>query len=147
MLDHFAQPDLSASPDSPKGLPALLRILANPSSNLYIKISAPYRLLPRPSTPQSIASSPLRDLFAQLIRTAPTRLVWGSDWPHTRFDKPGEVDTLAWARIVVRWCEELAGSEAQAQEWVDGLFKGNAEELWFGREEQEGAGNQVHAIV
>lgn len=133
-MDHFAQPDLSTSPTSLPGLTTLLRILSNPSSNLYIKASAPYRLVPRPSTAESIATSPLRGLFAQLVRAAPRRLVWGSDWPHTRYDGPGEVDTLAWAGIVVQWCKELADSEAEAQEWVNAVFKGNAEELWFGRD-------------
>jgi predicted TIM-barrel fold metal-dependent hydrolase len=58
--------------------------------------------------------------------------VFGSDWPHTRYDKPGEVDTIGWMEDVVQWCLE-AGGEENGRKLVEKVFKTNAEELWFGR--------------
>jgi predicted TIM-barrel fold metal-dependent hydrolase len=135
VLDHFAQPDLSSAtdPSNPAGFSTLLRILSNPSSNLYVKISAAYRLLPRaPPTPAS--TSPLRDLFNSLLDAAETRVVFGSDWPHTRYDTPGEVDTIGWIEDVVRWCVELKGEGEDGRRLIERVFKTNAEELWFGRD-------------
>lgn len=65
--------------------------------------------------------------------------MYASDWPHTRFEG---IDTNSWADRVVRWCEEYVGErkglkgeekEREVRRLVEGLFRDNAERLWFGR--------------
>ena len=58
------------------------------------------------------------DTFAlgqALLRHAPERLVWGSDWPHTT-EKPGSVDDADLVDVLVAWCES---DEALQQVLVD----------------------------
>lgn len=38
-----------------------------------------------------------------LVRHAPERLVWGSDWPHTT-EKPGSVDDADLVDVMLAWC-------------------------------------------
>lgn len=45
-----------------------------------------------------------------LVRHAPQRMVWGSDWPHTT-EKPGSVDDADLVDLLVAWC----GSDATLQ--------------------------------
>ncbi|RZL90352.1 MAG: amidohydrolase [Variovorax sp.] len=76
VLDHFAMVPATTAADDPrvKALLALLR-----SGNAYIKLSAPYRLV--------AAGFPAEDAVgawaAAILRVAPERVLWGSDWPHT----------------------------------------------------------------
>lgn len=61
--------------------------------------------------------------------TAPERLVFATDWPHTMFDG---YDTTGWVQTVVEWCVEIGGKDA-----VIKLFKSNAQMLWRGREKRQ----------
>jgi len=64
VLDHFALPGCA---QHAQAIAALLH-----SGNIYVKLSAPYRLA------QSAAHH--AHVF---LRTAAHRVLWGSDWPHT----------------------------------------------------------------
>jgi D-galactarolactone isomerase len=77
------------------------------AGNTWIKLSGAY--LNSDSGPPSY--SPTRDIARQLVDWAPTRMFWGSDWPHvTERQKPDDallVDLLSdwagehWQRILV----------------------------------------------
>lgn len=166
VLDHFAHPDLPVE-DGPKpldlkndipGYQSLLDLYSAPDSPLYIKISGWYRILP-PGSSGRADDPTLKRIFFDLAQIDPTRLVWGSDWPHTRFEG---IDTVEWASVVVGWCEELAALQQmedqeqrrmdcwdgqagkstervvreRAGELVRMVFKGNADELWLGRDKE-----------
>lgn len=75
ILDHWG--GMKTHPASRAStLPVLLDLLAG--GNVYIKLSAPYRVADDGPEYASIAA-----LAGTLINAAPHRLLWGSDWPHT----------------------------------------------------------------
>ncbi|BEP64411.1 amidohydrolase family protein (plasmid) [Variovorax sp. V213] len=75
VLDHFAG-FRAASWSSTSPAWAALRGLLD-AGNTYVKLSAPYRVSERP------AQADLDALARALVRAAPHRMLWGSDWPHT----------------------------------------------------------------
>ena len=89
VIDHYGLPR-GYTPASAVGQ-KLLALIRQP--NVWVKLSAPSRVLPDP-----MAVSPPADWLGALIEAAPDRCVWGSDWPHTPFHDtiPGEVPHLAW---------------------------------------------------
>jgi predicted TIM-barrel fold metal-dependent hydrolase len=74
VLDHYGLPG-KFSPESPEGR-ALLGLVALP--HVWVKLTAPYRTIA-----DRLATDPPASWLAALLRTAPDRCVWGSDWPHT----------------------------------------------------------------
>lgn len=79
VLDHFA--NLGGGHNRPAAAPlaTLLDLLA--SGRVWVKLSAPYRV-----SSCAPAHEDLLPLISTLLRAAPHRLVWGSDWPHTGGD-------------------------------------------------------------
>lgn len=87
-IDHLGAPELSTcsvladaprDPYSLEGFDSLVRLLRG--GNTYIKMSAPYRL--------SSSDDYIRDiepLAREILRVAPSRVVFATDWPHTRFE-------------------------------------------------------------
>ncbi|EQL34728.1 hypothetical protein BDFG_03436 [Blastomyces dermatitidis ATCC 26199] len=119
-LDHFAKPTLplssSSSPFNPYALPgftALISLLEQGST--YVKISAPYRLSDDPQFQH------LGVLARKLMRAGRERLVFATDWPHTRFKG---IDIAPFAETCLRWCAEEDAGMAER------LFRRNAEALW-----------------
>lgn len=115
-FDHFAQPSKpSQTSDSPfdpytvTGFSSLIRLLQH--GNVFIKFSAPYRV--------ELDSHQLDTLAKEVLRVQNDRVVFATDWPHTRFEgldiKPFEERCLEWA--------EGAGC-------VDRVFSTNAKTLW-----------------
>lgn len=78
VLDHFALPDPDLGVADP-GFAAILELAE--STRLWVKISAPYRCGPRGEAFAHDAYPRLRAAFGL------ERLLWGSDWPHTRFEQ------------------------------------------------------------
>ncbi|KAL2002778.1 hypothetical protein VTN02DRAFT_5996 [Thermoascus thermophilus] len=122
-LDHFGSPDLSLSPTNyndhaplnPYSLPgfsSLVSLLRG--GQTYVKLSAPYRLSKDPQMRD------LRALARELIRVAPDRLVFATDWPHTRFDG---LDIRPFTESCLQWCAAVPGL-------AERLFRRNAEALW-----------------
>ena len=75
VIDHMGAPDLSQGGPEQPGFQALIELLKG--GNTYVKICGAYRL-DFHGEPWSKA-----DPFARaLIKAAPDRCVWGSDWPH-----------------------------------------------------------------
>lgn len=115
-FDHFAQPakpsQTSDSPFDPytvTGFSSLVRLLQH--GNVFIKFSAPYRV--------ELDSDQLDALAKEVLRVQDDRVVFATDWPHTRFEgldiKPFEERCLEWAE------------EARC---VDRIFSTNAKTLW-----------------
>jgi predicted TIM-barrel fold metal-dependent hydrolase len=73
VIDHYGVYG-KARPDSPEG-ERLLQLLGRP--HVWMKLSAPYRLDDGP-----MSTRPDREWLAALLDAAPSRCVWGSDWPH-----------------------------------------------------------------
>jgi predicted TIM-barrel fold metal-dependent hydrolase len=153
VIDHFAHPSIptpvpkSDSLHEIPGYSSFLSLYRQPGSNVYVKISGQYRIVPPNTDGTNDDIDPgilaLKGMFFELLRIDPTRLVWGSDWPHTRFEG---IDTVGWARTVVGWCQEYAARpqgeedvqagkvEERAKRLVEMVFKTNADELWLGRD-------------
>jgi predicted TIM-barrel fold metal-dependent hydrolase len=88
VLDHFA--GLGATHGRSAALETLLELLA--TRRVWVKLSAPYRV-----STAAPAYDDLVPLMSTLLRAAPERLVWGSDWPHTggdgvRTNDPAQVE-------------------------------------------------------
>ena len=109
IVDHFGMP-APAAPLKCRGFQAILR--ASPDQ-LRVKISAPYRVFPGLSLDAaadqcSKLSRVLRDQFGA------RRLIWGSDWPWTRYESGMTFATA------LRW----------RQQWLDGEQDGAADLLF-----------------
>ncbi|WP_027576444.1 amidohydrolase [Bradyrhizobium sp. WSM1743] len=77
VLDHYALPDPKLGVADP-GFQSALRLGA--TTNVWVKISAPYRNGAAGEDFASAAYPLLRDAYGL------DRLLWGSDWPHTQFE-------------------------------------------------------------
>ncbi len=74
VIDHMGHLPASAGTEHP-GFLALLRLIGE--GRCWVKLSGPYRISGQPP--------PYRDvlpLVHALVKTAPERLVFGTDWPH-----------------------------------------------------------------
>lgn len=121
-IDHMGHPSLHemqrSDPYTMTGFQSLINLLRQ--GNTYVKLSAPYRFLD--NNPENVG--PLEPVTRELLRVAGrSRVVFATDWPHTRFDG---LDIRSWVEAVVRWC---GGDEGL----VERVFRGNAEELWGDR--------------
>jgi len=74
VLDHFAHIPASGGIDQP-AFRCLLDMLD--SGRVWVKLSGPMRVSPEEPPYPSVTP-----LARALVRHAPERLVWGSDWPH-----------------------------------------------------------------
>ncbi|WP_254924059.1 amidohydrolase family protein [Bordetella genomosp. 4] len=92
VVDHFGRPDPAAG-ISDSGFRYLLDQAA--SGRVWVKLSAAYRLWP---TEQSATLG--HQATEQLLQAfTATRLVWGSDWPHTENQHHANYPrTVAWLR-------------------------------------------------
>ena len=80
VIDHMARPDIAKGPDGPVAS-TLKRLLD--SGRVWVKLSGADRL--------SRHGAPFDDvvpLAAGLVRHAPERVLWGSDWPHVNLAGP-----------------------------------------------------------
>jgi predicted TIM-barrel fold metal-dependent hydrolase len=120
-IDHLGYPDLTATRRSPldlhcllPGFQSLLALLQ--SGETFVKLSAPYRIV-NSFDEDSYLEAITKELLQ--VRGA-SRVVFGTDWPHTRFEG---LDIRPWIERVLDWCD---GNENT----VERVFKRNAEELW-----------------
>ena len=104
VVDHLGLFSRPIEPDHPE-VQVLLRLLD--TGRVWVKLSAPYgggTMGP----PPFIAAWPLA---RALIRHAPDRMLWGSDWPHTFMTEvyklpPGDPATLL--DLLLEWTEDEA---------------------------------------
>ncbi|KAL1994127.1 hypothetical protein VTN49DRAFT_2796 [Thermomyces lanuginosus] len=119
VVDHFGTPDLSSvagrstfNPYDIPGFGSLVRLLR--AGQTYVKISGPYRFSTDPEMKD------VRILLRELLSVARNRVVYATDWPHTRFE---DTDIRPFTEL----CLQLCGDD---KDLVDRLFRRNAEELW-----------------
>jgi len=82
---------------------ALLRALR--SGNVYIKLSASYRV--------ALAAPTLQSVVTQLLRTRSDRLLWASDWPHTSRSAEGPIESVSPYRAIAS-----ADLVAERERWL-----------------------------
>ena len=120
-IDHFGSPRLpdhsraSEDPDfdpySIPGFRSLISLLR--AGETYVKLSAPYRL----SKDENIRH--LEALAREFLTIAPDRVIFATDWPHTRFYG---LDISPFTE----WCLDLC---AQEPELVEKIFRHNTEQM------------------
>ncbi len=74
----YLRPGQDASCD---GFTAMLRLAA--AGKCWVKITAPYRI-----SPGDLPYRQAGEFARAVVAAAPDRVVWGTDWPHVKLDKP-----------------------------------------------------------
>ncbi|KAF4951955.1 hypothetical protein FGADI_7071 [Fusarium gaditjirri] len=126
VIDHLGHPDIPKSntsgtaldPYSLSGFDSMLRLLEG--GNTWVKVSAVYRLSKAPGP----LYTDLDPVILELFKTAPSRLVYASDWPHTRFE----------GLDIKPWTSHLLDLTKGNVELRNQLFRDNAQELWGGND-------------
>lgn len=93
VIDHMGRPEIQAGPDG-AGFNAFLSLMDN--EKFWVKVGCPERL--------TLAGPPYDDVapFAQaLVKRAPDRVLWGTDWPHPNMKSHLPDDGLLVDRIPV----------------------------------------------
>ena len=100
VLDHFASIPAAGGIDQP-AFKTVLRMLG--TGRVWLKLSGPMRC-----SKQNLPYPEVTPLARALVRHAPERLVWGSDWPHVNLDgreMPNDGDLLD---LLAEWVPEAA---------------------------------------
>ncbi len=97
VVDHLGRIDPQQGTASP-AFTVLRRLLDQ--GNTWVKLSGAY-MRSQVGGPTYADTVPLAQA---LVRAAPDRLVWGSDWPHTT-ETPGTVDDAALVDTLQAWCD------------------------------------------
>jgi D-galactarolactone isomerase len=100
VIDHIGRFETQVPPDAPP-VRALLRLLE--TGRTWVKLSSPYGVS-RSGPPDYMDVSAIA---RALIRSAPERLVWGSNWPHPNAPEP-KPDEAALLDLMGRWCPDDA---------------------------------------
>ena len=101
VIDHFGyvtQPEGVHHPS----MDALCRLLDK--GNIYVKLSAPY-ISSRIGPPDYADLDPVA---MTLVRTAPERLLWGTDWPHPLVTTEPKPDDAAMLDRLALWAPDEA---------------------------------------
>ena len=98
VIDHLGRIDPDEGP-SADGYGALRRLLDG--GNTWVKLSGAYMRSTAPAYADTLV------LAQALVRAAPERLVWGSDWPHTTA-APGTVNDADLVDVLQAWCGSTA---------------------------------------
>ena len=115
VVDHIGHLPAERAADSP-GFAILVSLLRE--GRVWAKLSGPYRL-----TAQRTGFGDVRPLVDRLVQANPSRLVWGSDWPHPSIAAPMVNDT----DLANLACEWLADPVLRQQVLVT-----NATKLYWG---------------
>ncbi|KAI3575945.1 TIM barrel metal-dependent hydrolase [Fusarium oxysporum f. sp. albedinis] len=126
VIDHLGHPDIPKSngsgtaldPHTLSGFDSMLRLLKG--GNTWVKVSAVYRLSQAPGP----LYTDLDPIILGISKAAPSRLVYASDWPHTRFE----------GLDIKPWTSHLLDLTGERTELRNKLFRDNAQELWIGNE-------------
>lgn len=129
VIDHLATPEKNHAPRLQPGYTEFMDLLSK--KQVWVKLSGIYRF----------AGLPELDAYVrEILRIAPTQVVWASDWPHTggvaanpqgdrkalqeyrKFDVPGFIAQCK------EWCEE-------DEELIQKVFVDNPRRLWQYEEE------------
>ncbi|MEH3087941.1 MAG: amidohydrolase family protein [Xylophilus ampelinus] len=102
VVDHLGRIDPAEGPGA-AAFGALRRLLDG--GRAWVKLSGAYMR----SADGGPGYADTLPLGRALVRAAPDRLVWGSDWPHTT-EAPGTVDDAALADLLQAWCADDPGA-------------------------------------
>lgn len=100
VIDHMGRIDPAEGPDG--AVFAALRGLLD-GGNTWVKLSGAY-MRSRTGAP---AYTDTHALGRALVRAAPERMVWGSDWPHTT-ERPSSVNDADLVNLLQNWCGSAA---------------------------------------
>ncbi len=101
VLDHYALPNAGTGAADP-GFVALTKF--GESRRLWVKVSAPYRIGEDSNRIAREAYLLLRDSLGR------DRLIWGSDWPHTRFES-----AQSYAKNLAAFAEIVADKDERTE--------------------------------
>ncbi len=113
IIDHFGLP----TADSPTECSGFQSLINNRNSGVHVKISAPYRVFPQ--LPSDLAAKKCSRLAHILLDTiGPERLIWGSDWPWTKYETAHSyVTCLKWA---TDWYTGVNATPESVPDWLIG---------------------------
>lgn len=95
-MAHMGMNLAKDGPDAP-GFKALLELMNYGDRKAYVKFTGTYRMSKMPHFTDA-------DPLAQaLIKTAPDRIIWGSDYPHLSF---GENSSIELFNLLARWTND-----------------------------------------
>jgi predicted TIM-barrel fold metal-dependent hydrolase len=95
-MAHMGMNLAKDGPEAP-GFKALLELMNHGDRKAYVKFTGIYRMSKVPQFTDS-------DTMAQaLIKAAPDRLIWGSDYPHLSF---GENSSIELFNLLARWTND-----------------------------------------
>jgi len=114
VIDHMARID-PAEGTAAEAFSTLRRLLDG--GRTWVKLSGVY-MRSREGAP---AYGDMETLGRALIKAAPERMVWGSDWPHTT-EAPGTVDDDDLVRVLRAWCD--------SDRTMDGILVDNPSRLY-----------------
>jgi 2-pyrone-4,6-dicarboxylate lactonase len=100
VFDHMGHVSTAKGVDDP-GFRALIRLLE--SGRCWVKLSGSYRITQETRAPYADVTP----IATTLVRSAPDRLVWGSDWPHTAVKIPMPSDTSL-LEMLAAWVPDAA---------------------------------------
>ena len=95
-MAHMGMNLAKDGPDAP-GLKALLELMNHGDRKAYVKFTGIYRMskVPRFTDADALAQA--------LIKAAPDRIIWGSDYPHLSF---GENSSIELFNLLARWTKD-----------------------------------------
>ena len=100
VLDHFAAVPAAGGTDQP-AFKTVLRMLD--TGRVWIKLSGPMRV-----TPGDFPYAPVTPLAHALVRHAPERLVFGTDWPHVNMNDRGMPNDGDLIDLLGEWVPDTA---------------------------------------
>ena len=124
VIDHLATPDKGLAPPLQPGYTDFMDLLSK--KQIWVKLSGVYRFSKLPG---------LDTYVREILRIAPTQVVWASDWPHsggTAANPQGDRQALQEYRKI-----DVPAFIAQCKEWCEGdealihkVFVDNPRRLW-----------------
>lgn len=124
VIDHLATPEKTLAARLQPGYPEFMDLLSK--KHVWVKLSGIYRFSELPE---------LDTYIREILRIAPTQIVWASDWPHTggvAANPQGDRQALQ-----EFWEFDVPSFIAQCKDWCQGdealihkIFVDNARTLW-----------------
>ncbi len=108
VIDHIGRIPIAGGVERP-AFRCLLRLLQN--GRCWVKLSAPYEV----SDSGAPTYVDCQARVEALVRTAPDRLLWVSNWPHPSIRTRNKPDDAALMATIAAWCGEAAWPAVAAE--------------------------------
>lgn len=124
VIDHLGSPDERRAPPDQEGYQEFMDLLKR--KLVYVKLSGTYRFPNLPGLDQYVQ---------EILRIAPSQVVWASDWPHSggvgrnpggdrhQYQDYQQVDDAGFIRQCMQWCD-------WDNDLIKLLFVENPRKLW-----------------